>query len=559
MKDFYFKNFKKEVSQIQLPKKFTFPFYYEPHELCRIAVKEVQDYLETQTDWKHNFSSSQEIDSKVIGKMFGVLVVKNQQGKLGYLAAFSGKLAGTNNHKNFVPPVFDMLTQNSYFLEEEIILNDLNRQIENLEDSKEFQMLQKAYDEIIIESNTIISNFRKQMITAKAERKKRRNAAKSELTEKDYQALIDDLGKQSVALKYELRKLTEEQDKKTKIIFDQCNGYLKKINSLKEDRKTRSNALQHYLFKQYQFLNKNNEKKDLLDLFKFTAFETPPAGAGECAAPKLLQHAFLNNYELVAMAEFWWGDSPKSEIRKHKHFYPACQGKCKPILGHMLDGISMDENPLLTNPGIGKEVKIIFEDDSLLVVNKPEEFLSVPGKNIDDSVYLRMKQYLPNASGPLIVHRLDMSTSGIMLIAKSENIYKILQQQFIKRQVKKRYIAVLDGTPKKEEGFIDLPLRLDIDDRPRQLVCFEHGKSARTQWEIISQDEKQTRVYFYPITGRTHQLRVHAAHELGLNTPIIGDDLYGKKSKRLHLHAESITFNHPVSKMDMSFSVDPNF
>lgn len=559
MKDFYFKNFKKEVSQIQLPKKFTFPFYYEPHELCRIAVKEVQDYLETQTDWKHNFSSSQEIDSKVIGKMFGVLVVKNQQGKLGYLAAFSGKLAGTNNHKNFVPPVFDMLTQNSYFLEEEIILNDLNRQIENLEDSKEFQMLQKAYDEIIIESNTIISNFRKQMITAKAERKKRRNAAKSELTEKDYQALIDDLGKQSVALKYELRKLTEEQDKKTKIIFDQRNGYLKKINSLKEDRKTRSNALQHYLFKQYQFLNKNNEKKDLLDLFKFTAFETPPAGAGECAAPKLLQHAFLNNYELVAMAEFWWGDSPKSEIRKHKHFYPACQGKCKPILGHMLDGISMDENPLLTNPGIGKEVKIIFEDDSLLVVNKPEEFLSVPGKNIDDSVYLRMKQYLPNASGPLIVHRLDMSTSGIMLIAKSENIYKILQQQFIKRQVKKRYIAVLDGTPKKEEGFIDLPLRLDIDDRPRQLVCFEHGKSARTQWEIISQDEKQTRVYFYPITGRTHQLRVHAAHELGLNTPIIGDDLYGKKSKRLHLHAESITFNHPVSKMDMSFSVDPNF
>jgi len=260
------------------------------------------------------------------------------------------------------------------------------------------------------------------------------------------------------------------------------------------------------------------------------------------------------------MAEFWWGQSPKSEIRKHKQFYPACKSKCEPILlSHMLKGLDMEANPFQENPAEGKEIEIIYEDEILAVINKPAEFLSVPGKIISDSVYQRVKDLYPNATGPLIVHRLDMSTSGLMLIAKDEETYVKLQGQFIKRTIKKRYVALLDGVLKEKDGFIDLPLRVDLDDRPRQLVCYEHGKSAQTKWERIEIRNNQTLVYFYPITGRTHQLRVHASHELGLKTPIVGDDLYGSKANRLHLHAESLTFEHPISKEELTIQKESEF
>ena len=253
------------------------------------------------------------------------------------------------------------------------------------------------------------------------------------------------------------------------------------------------------------------------------------------------------------MAEFWWGESPKSSIRKHGLFYPACYGKCQPILGHMLKGMKIDENPLLKNPAADKTIETIYEDDDLLLINKPAEFLSVPGKIIKDSVELRMQMQYPKSTGPLLVHRLDMSTSGIMLIAKTKKAHKYLQKQFINRNIKKRYVALLDGDLKYDKGEINLPLRLDIDDRPRQLVCEEHGKPARTKWKVIKRNQTTTKVYFYPITGRTHQLRVHAAHKNGLNSPILGDDLYGEKSNRLHLHAESIEFEHPTTKKRISF------
>ena len=225
----------------------------------------------------------------------------------------------------------------------------------------------------------------------------------------------------------------------------------------------------------------------------------------------------------------------------------------------MLKGLDMEANPFQENPAEGKTIEIVYEDEVLLVINKPAEFLSVPGKIISDSVYQRIKEMFPNATGPLIVHRLDMSTSGLMLIAKDEETYVKLQSQFIKRTIKKRYVAMLDGILEENEGFIDLPLRVDLDDRPRQLVCYEHGKPAQTKWEKIEVRNNQTLVNFYPITGRTHQLRVHASHELGLNTPIVGDDLYGKKANRLHLHAESLTFEHPETREQMTISVAPTF
>jgi tRNA pseudouridine32 synthase/23S rRNA pseudouridine746 synthase len=232
----------------------------------------------------------------------------------------------------------------------------------------------------------------------------------------------------------------------------------------------------------------------------------------------------------------------------------------------MLEGLVIDDNPLLTNPAEGKTLNILYQDEAMAIVNKPAEFLSVPGKEIEDSVYSRIRQTFPNATGPLIVHRLDMSTSGLMVIALTKDAHKQLQKQFIQRTVTKRYVALLAGTPtamadRQATGQISLPLRGDLDDRPRQLVCHEFGKAAQTYWELSHIDEmaRTVRVYLSPKTGRTHQLRVHCAHSEGLNTPIVGDDLYGTRANRLHLHADLLMLQHPVTREQMRFQVDPDF
>ena len=329
--------------------------------------------------------------------------------------------------------------------------------------------------------------------------------------------------------------------------------------TLKNLRKTKSNALQNWLFTNYTFLNDESEEKSLLDIFKTALHSQPPAGAGECCAPKLFQYAYKNNLKPIALAEFWWGQSPKSEVRKHKQFYPSCWGKCEPILSHMLKGLQVDENPFLQNPAKDKELEIVYDDAYLVVINKPAEFLSVPGINITDSVYERIKNRYPQATGPLIVHRLDMSTSGLMVLAKNKDTHENLQKQFIKRKVKKSYIALLDGVIELDSGKIELPLRVDLDDRPRQVVCYDYGKMGITEFKVLSKTENSTRIQYFPITGRTHQLRVHSAHNLGLNAPIKGDDLYGTKANRLHLHAHTLEFFHPITKEWVSFQVDPAF
>ena len=318
------------------------------------------------------------------------------------------------------------------------------------------------------------------------------------------------------------------------------------ITLLREKRAALSAALQKQLHEQYRFLNAEGVTKDLLDIFK-DAMVPPPAGSGECAAPKLFQYAYEHDFKPIAMAEFWWGASPKSEVRKHKQFYPSCRSKCEPILGHMMQGLDVEDNPIQTVATYKAALEIVYEDDYLLLVNKPPEFLSVPGKHIQESVLTRMKRYLPKAKGPLLVHRLDMSTSGLLLVAKNEKTHKNLQKQFIARTIKKRYVALLDGEILTKTGVIDLPLRVDLDNRPQQLVCYTHGKPAKTNYEVVDIVAGKTRIHFYPVSGRTHQLRVHAAHVDGLNMPILGDDLYGVKGERLHLHAAQLTFTHPVT------------
>jgi tRNA pseudouridine32 synthase/23S rRNA pseudouridine746 synthase len=380
-----------------------------------------------------------------------------------------------------------------------------------------------------------------------------------ELQREEYAAFEEKLSIESLEAKYFFNNVTRYWAHTLKSINCELSIFSNQIDVLKETRKTKSAKLQQYLFNQYQFLNSTKETKNLTELFAKTTDQNPPAGSGECTAPKLLQYAFLHDLKPIAMAEFWWGKSPNTEIRKHKYFYPACQGKCKPILKHMLSGIEMDTNPMLNNPAVGKELEIIFEDDDLLVIHKPAEFLSVPGIHIQDSVYTRIKQQYPKISGPIIVHRLDMSTSGLMVLAKNKKAHKNLQSQFINRTVTKKYVALLDGNIDDNSGEIKLPLRVDLDDRPRQLVCFEHGKSAETKWEVVERKNNTTRIHLFPITGRTHQLRVHASHYLGLNTSIIGDDLYGKKENRLHLHAAFLEFTHPSTKEKISFHKKAEF
>lgn len=554
----HFHYFKTAIDSFSIPDKFTFPFYYQPHPLSLLAVAELEMYLENQTDFEHNFGLKGDEKETAIGKMFGVLVVQNQQNQLGYLTAFSGKLADKSLPAQFVPPVFNMRTEGSFYIEGEKELNAISKRIEDLENSTQFLEAEKRFQEITKFATSDLKAQREKLKLAKKARKAQKKLTESQEDKTMLESLLKKLQQESFNDQFYYRELHEHWETKTAKKATEFAVLNNELKRLKLERKEKSAILQQTLFGKYQFLNKDGDIKGLNAIFTSPEIK-PPAGSGECSAPKLLQYAFQNNLNPIAMAEFWWGKSPNSAIRKHKNFYPACQGRCKPILSHMLAGIEMDENPLLKHSGIEKKLPIIYEDDVLLVVNKPSEFLSVPGKEIKDSVYTRIKSEYPNATGPLIVHRLDMSTSGILILSKTKEANKKLQEQFIQRTVQKKYIVLLDGVLREDEGEINLPLRVDLDDRPRQLVCYKHGKIAKTRWKVLERMGNTTKVALYPITGRTHQLRVHAAHPLGLNMPIVGDDLYGTKNTRLHLHAAFLEITHPISKEVMRFEVEVDF
>ncbi|WP_286898442.1 MULTISPECIES: RluA family pseudouridine synthase [Sphingobacterium] len=554
----YFHKFKQDISAIELPTRFTFPFCYEPHPLAVTAAKELQYYIETQEDWTHNFGLDSAMEGLAIGKMFGVLVVRNQHNELGYLAAVSGKLAGSNKHRYFVPPIFDMLEENSFFLNEEVHLNALNRKIERLENSEELADTQRNLDRLKNEWDKSLDELKSKLRIQKKERKETRTKLKVSLSDAEYELLMEDMRSQSLKDKQQLQRFQYDMHLALETESNHLQQLLSTITALKEERKTRSGNLQKQLFEQYNFRNAKGQRKNVVDIFHEFDTITPPAGSGECAAPKLLQYAYENQLTPLALAEFWWGCSPASEIRRHKNYYPACRKKCEPILGYMLQGLIVDPNPMQQETTLDIALPQIYEDEDIIIINKPAEFLSVPGIYVKDSVYNRILQRYPKA-GPIIIHRLDMSTSGLLVVAKNKEAHKFIQDQFIQHTIKKTYIALLDGIIEAPSGLIDLPLRVDLDDRPRQMVCYTYGKPAQTKWEKIAIENNQTRIRFYPLTGRTHQLRMHAVHPNGLNTPIVGDDLYGKKANRLHLHAASITFIHPRFKKEMTFEIEPDF
>lgn len=343
---------------------------------------------------------------------------------------------------------------------------------------------------------------------------------------------------------------------------DEANDNSKDIDNLKNERKSRSQALQQWLFSHFIMLNANGERRDLLDIFSDTPIKFPPSGAGECCAPKLLQYAFLNGMRPLRIAEFWWGESPKREIRHHLHFYPACRGRCLPILSFMMQGLNVEDDPQQSYAH--SEMNIVYEDDWIIVVDKPAGMLSVPGRLSRTSVQSLLQERNPNI---LLCHRLDMDTSGLIVAAKDEATYKHIQKQFLDRTVKKRYRAIVlpknaDSFHVGDKGTIDLPLASDYFERPCQIVDFEHGKRAITEWRVeaiinnqSSTINQEVSLLLIPHTGRTHQLRVHCASVLGLNAPIKGDPLYGVKSSRLYLFAEYLEFIHPADGRRMRFSL----
>ncbi|EOE2118491.1 pseudouridine synthase [Vibrio vulnificus] len=558
-----FTSFTTAIDSYALPERFTFPFYYTPHPLCVLAAEQLQQHLLTQQEWQHNFGLlNGEVvsdDESAIGKMFGVLLVENAQGDIGFLSAFSGKIADQNLLPGFVPPVFDMLAEESFFRRELSEITDINHQVKQLSQSAELAQLRQQIEADRQAYQAQEQAQRQAMIEGRAARKQQREQAEATLTGDALKAVLDDLAKQSVAEKNVLKYLKLEWDEKLASEEARLQVLLTQLDTLKERRKTLSNALQHKLFAQYRFLNVRGEQSDLNAIFAPTTSPVPPAGSGECAAPKLLQYAFTHGLKPLAMAEFWWGVSPKSEVRQHKKFYPSCHSKCHPILGHMLQGLNMDPNPLEENWAEDKELEIVYQDEAMVVVNKPSGLLSVPGKTITDSAYTRLQALFPDVEGPFVIHRLDMATSGLLVFALTRRANKSLQKQFISRGVQKRYVAMLEGEVSQSQGEITLPMRGDPDDRPRQLVCFEHGKPAHTDWQLIEIRDGRSKLYLYPRTGRTHQLRVHCAHHLGLNMPMVGDGLYGEKANRLHLHAESLELDHPYSKERMHFQVDAEF
>ena len=537
--------FTTSISDIPLPERFTYPFCYTPHPLCVMAAEEVQHYLSKQSDWQEELSQ---------GKMFGVLIVQTEDGSIGYLTAFSGILAGKNIHPYFVPPVYDLLQPQGFFKIEEENISAINRRIRRLEEDKKYIDLRSNLTQTTQSAQDALSIAKTQLKEAKDKRELLRKTG--QLNAKEEAELI----RESQFQKAEYKRLERSWKDKIASLQVEAGNWEKQIQELKTERKVRSAALQQQLFEQFRMLNYRGDVKTLCDIFEQTVHKTPPAGAGECAAPKMLQQAYLHHWKPIAMAEFWWGNSPKNEVRHHGYYYPACKGKCEPILRHMLQGLEVEANPMQQEAERGNEkLNIVYEDQWLLIINKPAGMLSVPGKERQTSIYDLARKAYPEAEGPMIVHRLDMATSGLLIIAKDKKTHQHLQAQFKNRSIRKKYIALLDGIVPEDEGTIELPLCPNPLDRPRQMVDTQYGKPAITYYQVLERTDKYTRIAFYPHTGRTHQLRVHAAHPSGLHCPIIGDELYGKKDKRLYLHAESIEFTHPVNGQSMCITEKADF
>ena len=590
---------------IPSPRQFTYPFCYDVDPLAEAASLELQRYIADA-----DLMSTE----KGCGKMFGVLVVEyeDEEGSLqrGFLAAYSGLLGGRNDWPYFVPPVFDAQQPDGHFKRTEREISAINREIAAIEHDPEYLQSVAQHEQTKKRLQAEVDAFKAEVDAAKVRRDARRKSGEP-LSEEEQAEMI----RESQFMKAELRRRRKAMEQADSTFTTQHSTFLK---SLQHKRKQMSDELQRWLFSAYRMLNAKGEERDLIDIFREYTHAMPPAGAGDCCAPKLLQYAYQHRLRPVCMAEFWWGESPASEIRHHLHYYPACRSKCLPILTHMLKGLDVAPNPLAKKRHTA-EPRVLYADEYIMVVDKPAGMLSVPGKaenvrsEFSDSANISVEEYFANLQLPTnsqftteqftigeadnsklktqnskflkAAHRLDMDTSGLLVLARTEEAYVELQRQFASRETVKRYEAVLSGVPTQNSKLktqnssaqpsgcleaISLPLIADINDRPRQRVDMEHGKPALTLYNIVEVravdantavayatkkvDKGRTLVHLYPKTGRTHQLRVHCAHPLGLACPILGDPLYGiERADRMYLHAAELTFRHPVTGEPMHF------
>ena len=598
-------------TSIPSPRQFTYPFCYDVDPLAEAASLELQRYIADA-----DLMSTE----KGCGKMFGVLVVEyeDEDGSLqrGFLAAYSGLLGGRNDWPYFVPPVFDAQQPDGHFKRTEREISAVNREIAAIEHDPEYLQSVEQHEQTKKRLQAEVDAFKAEVDAAKARRDARRKSGEP-LSEEEQAEMI----RESQFMKAELRRRRKAMEQAESTLNTQHSTFLK---SLQRKRKQMSDELQRWLFSAYRMLNAKGEERDLIDIFREYTHAMPPAGAGDCCAPKLLQYAYLHHLRPVCMAEFWWGESPASEIRHHLHYYPACRSKCLPILTHMLKGLDVAPNPLAKKRHTA-EPRVLYADEYIMVVDKPAGMLSVPGKaesvrsEYSDSANISVEEYFANLQLPTnsqftteqftigeadnsklkiqnskflkAAHRLDMDTSGLLVLARTEEAYVELQRQFASRETVKRYEAVLSGVPTQNSKLktqnssaqpsgcleaISLPLIADINDRPRQRVDMEHGKPALTLYNIVEVravdantavayttkkvDKGRTLIHLYPKTGRTHQLRVHCAHPLGLACPILGDPLYGtERADRMYLHAAELTFRHPVTGETMHFLLPSGF
>lgn len=537
-----FHRFKKDISSVSLPTSFNNPFHYSPHTLCVWAANELRLLLQSD----HRLAAD-----AATGKMMGVLVVRNVAGEVGYLAGFSGLLCGSNRQAGFVPPVFDFLAPDGCFKREEAAITAINHKIAEIERSDEYHSAVDAVAHSECYAHETIAARKQQYAANKKARDEKR--ASGTATAAELEALIH----QSRFEKAELKRLARACNEQVESARALLLPFTQRIAALAAERKQRSAALQEWLFTQFKVLNGRGEKASLLQIFATYTGTLPPAGAGECAAPKMLHYAYENNMQPLAMAEFWVGASPTGEVRRDGFFYPSCKSKCYPILSYMLQGIDVEESALERGGDNLSAIKVVYEDDSLIVVDKPHGVLSVPGIVGGSSVQDWLRSTY-KSNDIFVVHRLDMATSGLLVAARSMDVFKAMQGLFASRQVEKRYVALLNGVPQQCEGEITLPLMPDYDHRPCQKVSFEEGKPAKTIFKLLRNvqcgSSECALMLLQPVTGRTHQLRVHCAHHLGLNVPIVGDALYGATAERLMLHASYVAFRHPVSGRRVEFS-----
>lgn len=523
------------------PSTFDYPHQYEANPWAVQAASSLQSKIPRA--FNHDFNA--------VGKMFGVLVVDTSDGPR-FLAGFSGKIGDATQIHGFVPPIFDTLIWDGLFKKGEAALNTLTQRIHNKEIDTLYLELQQKKKRVIDQQTAEILALKSGIQKHKSERALIRKNQR--LSPQD----LKSLAMQSMEEQRKLKTLKRTFSNAIASIESALQKYVSEINHLKWMRATQSTMLQNELFEHYILHNFQKEKDNVLSLFEKVYQQIPPAGTGECALPKLLHFAATHGLKPICFAEFWWGASPVGEVRKHGHFYPACRAKCEPLLDFLLRGIPKKVNPILETI-IKTPLSIVFEDDQILVIDKPSGLLSVPGRTALDSAEDRLKLMMPNERFIKAAHRLDMGTSGLMVFAKNDIALSRLQIQFEKQKVKKTYTALLAGTLAVRDGEISLPLRLNLDHRPHQMVCFDHGKKALTHYKVLSVSEQQTRINFFPKTGRTHQLRVHSAHPLGLNCSIVGDELYGTKKDRLYLHASQLTFQHPASGALMNFTSEVPF